>query len=74
MGELIDFFLHAWDLMGCLEMNYPDDVEEMQCFFEAESEFYACLDETLRDMVQKRFAPATDGQYVKNLQFAQYIE
>jgi hypothetical protein len=34
----------------------------MQCFFEAESEFYPCLDETLRDMVQKRFAPAADGK------------
>jgi hypothetical protein len=62
MGQLIDFFLHAWDLMGCLEMNYPDDVEEMQCFFEAESEFYPCLDETLRGMVQERFAPETDGE------------
>ena len=48
--------------MGCLEMNYPDDVEEMQCFFEAESEFYPCLDETLRGMVQERFAAETDGE------------
>jgi hypothetical protein len=47
-----------------LEDNFDRDVEEMLCFFNAESEFYPCFDQTLREMVLRRFpiptySPAT---------------
>jgi len=55
MGQMINFFLGAWDLMLCLECNYEGDVDGMLGFFEGESEFYPCFDETLREMVMQRF-------------------
>lgn len=55
MGAMIDFFITAWSLMDCLEGNFDDDVEEMLGFFTAESEFYPCFDQTLREMVLSRF-------------------
>ncbi|MCM0036440.1 MAG: hypothetical protein NBV66_11710 [Burkholderiaceae bacterium] len=55
MGVMIDFFTTAWNLMDCLESNFDQDVEEMLGFFTAESEFYPCIDQTLREMVLKRF-------------------
>ena len=55
MGELIEFFLGAWDLCGVLEMNYERDLENMLDFFVGESEFYPCFDEALRELVRERF-------------------
>lgn len=55
MGELIDFFLGAWDLHGVLAMNFEDDVRGMLGFFRAESCFYPCLDQALRELVKLRF-------------------
>ncbi|MDN3987956.1 hypothetical protein [Zwartia vadi] len=55
MGEMIDFFITAWSLMDCLEVNFDDDVEGMLGFFSAESEFYPCFDQTVREMVLERF-------------------
>lgn len=40
MGQLVDFFLNAWDLIGCLEMNFESDLDGMLDFFNGESEFY----------------------------------
>ncbi len=56
MGAMIDFFTTAWNLMDCLEGNFDQDVEEMLGFFTAESEFYPCFDQTLTEMVLKRFS------------------
>lgn len=55
MGEMIKFFLGAWDLMACLECNYEDDLEGMLGFFNGESEFYPYFDASLREMVRERF-------------------
>jgi hypothetical protein len=43
LGELADFFLGAWDLIGVLEMNFESNrypADEVRSFFEASSEFY----------------------------------
>lgn len=56
MGAMIDFFTSAWNLMDCLEGNFDQDVEKMLDFFTAESEFYPCFDQTLRERVLKRFS------------------
>lgn len=55
MGEMIKFFLGAWDLMSCLEWNYEGDLEGMLGFFNGESEFYPYFDASLREMVRERF-------------------
>lgn len=55
MGQMIDFFITAWSLMDCLEVNFDDDVEGMLSFFTAESEFYPCFDQTLRERVLDKF-------------------
>lgn len=55
MGELLDFFLRAWDLYEILQLNYENDLESMLCFFGAESAFYPCLDQSLRERVRARF-------------------
>jgi hypothetical protein len=59
MGKMIDFFITAWNLMDCLEGNFDLDVEEMLGFFTAESEFYPCFDQILRERVLKRFSNPT---------------
>jgi len=59
MGKMIDFFITAWNLMDCLEGNFDQDVEEMLGFFTAESEFYPCFDQILRERVLKRFINPT---------------
>ena len=51
------FFVGAWNLMGCLEMNFSDDLDGMLGFFFGESEFYPYFDATLREMVKARFKP-----------------
>jgi hypothetical protein len=46
LGELTDFFLGAWDLIGVLDMNFESDrypPEQVRAFFEASSEFYPDL-------------------------------
>ena len=62
MGQMIDFFLGAWDLYDCLQWNFGDDndIEGMLRFFKGESEFYPCFDETLRERVQARFPAAAE--------------
>ena len=43
LGELTDFFLGVWDLIGVLDMNFAHNgypPEEVRAFFEASSEFY----------------------------------
>lgn len=64
MGELVDFFLGAWDFYRVLEMNFEDDVRAMLAFFSAESCFYPCLDQALRGLVQLRFGPARPAGHV----------
>lgn len=60
MGELIDFFLGSWSLHECLECNFENDVEGMLTFFSAESEFYPCLDSTLRKGVIEKFERSSE--------------
>ncbi len=55
MGQMVRFFLGAWDLMAVLQGNFEDDTEQMLGFFNAESEFYPCFDEVLRERVAERF-------------------
>jgi hypothetical protein len=57
MGQMIDFFLGAWDLYLCLESNFEGDLEEMLGFFEGESEFYPYFDSELRRRVREKFPP-----------------
>ncbi len=57
MGEMIDFFLQAWDLFVCLDCNFEGDVDGMLDFFTAESEFYPGFDDELRRLVLERFPP-----------------
>ncbi len=61
MGQMIEFFLGAWDLYTCLDCNFEDDVKGMQRFFTGESEFYPCFDATLRQRVCERFTPQAVG-------------
>ena len=61
MGQLIEFFLGAWDLYECLESNFEGDVEGMLGFFSGESEFYPCFDAALRELVIQRF-PGEDPE------------
>lgn len=56
MGQLIDFFLGAWDLNVCLDCNFEDDLDGRLHFFRGESEFYPCFDSALRHLVRQRFA------------------
>lgn len=55
MGQMIDFFLNAWDLMGCLDFNFENDLEGMLDFFSGESEYYPYFDAVLRERVKDRF-------------------
>ncbi len=55
LGELADFFLGAWSLLDCLEMNFDTDTEQMLAFFRAFSEFYPDLDRHLRLRVIEKF-------------------
>jgi hypothetical protein len=57
MGQMIEFFLGAWDLFLCLDGNYDGDLEEMLGFFEGESEFYPYFDSELRRRVREKFPP-----------------
>ena len=60
MGQLIDFFLGAWDLYVCLDCNFEGDLEEILGFFEGESEFYPNFDSELRRRVSEKFPPVED--------------
>jgi hypothetical protein len=60
MGQLIDFFLGAWDLYACLDGNFEGDLKEMLGFFEGESEFYPHFDSELRRLVREKFPPMAD--------------
>jgi hypothetical protein len=60
MGQLIKFFLGAWDLHVCLECNFDDDLDGMLRFFRGESEFYPCFDDALRQLVRQRFPALQD--------------
>lgn len=60
LGEIADFFLTAWPLIGVLEMNFQDDVEAALNFFSAKSEFYPDLDRLCRQRVRNHF-PAVNS-------------
>ena len=60
MGQMIDFFLGAWDLYICLDCNFEGDLEEMLGFFEGESEFYPYFDAEMRRRVREKFPPVAD--------------
>ena len=61
MGQLVDFFLGAWDLYCCLDANFEDDLAGMLRFFSAESEFYPCLEDELERRVRLHFAHLEQG-------------
>jgi hypothetical protein len=55
LGELTDFFLGAWDLIGVLDSNFESDrypPEEVRAFFEATSEFYPDLERLIEQRVE----------------------
>jgi hypothetical protein len=56
LGELEDFFLTAWPLMGVLEMNFGGDLKASLDFFLAESDFYPEFDRLCRLRVSEHFA------------------
>jgi hypothetical protein len=60
MGQMIEFFLGAWDLYVCLDGNFEGDLEEMLVFLEGESEFYPYFDAELRRRVSEKFPPLVD--------------
>ena len=62
MGQLIEFFLGAWDLYVCLDCNFEDDLDGMLHFFRGESEFYPCFDQALRDLVRQKFPSRQDEE------------
>lgn len=62
MGQMIEFFLGAWDLYACLDGNFEGDVEGMLGFFEGESEFYPYFDSELRRRVREKFLPLEDEE------------
>jgi hypothetical protein len=57
MGQLLDFFLGAWNLYVCLDCNFDGDLQGMLEFFEGESEFYPYFDAELRSLVREKFRP-----------------
>ena len=61
MGELIEFFLGAWNLYVSLKCNFDRDLERMLDFFTGESEYYPCFDDALRQLVRQRFAARLGG-------------
>jgi hypothetical protein len=55
LGELTDFFLGAWDLLGVIDMNFEGDgypAEEVRAFFEASSEFYPAFGKLVEQSVE----------------------
>lgn len=62
MGQLMTFFMGAWDLYACLECNFDGELDGMLRFFRGESEFYPCFDDALRQLVCQRFPPLTDEE------------
>lgn len=56
MGQMIDFFLNAWDLIACLDFNFEGDLDGMLEFFNGESEFYPYFDAELRRRVVEKFS------------------
>lgn len=57
MGQMIEFFLGAWDLYVCLDCNFEGNLKEMLGFFEGESEYYPYFDAELRRRVRQKFSP-----------------
>jgi hypothetical protein len=57
LGELTDFFLKSWDLIGCLGFNFEDDGyprEQVQAFIvSASSSFYAQFGQLVRARVDE---------------------
>jgi hypothetical protein len=57
MGELLDFFLNGWDLLGCLDYNfseygYPRD-EIHNFIVDASSSFYAEFEQAIYNRIDK---------------------
>lgn len=62
LGELADFFLMAWPLIGVLEMNFEGDRDSSLGFFVVESDFYPDFDALCRQRVIEHFAEAADDE------------
>ena len=60
MGQMIEFFVGAWDLYLCLESNFDGDLDAMLGFFVGESEFCPYFDSELRRRVREKFPPTED--------------
>lgn len=61
MGQLIELFLGAWNLYGCLDCNFDTDLAGMMNFFDGESEYYPYFDTALRDLVRQWFRTAHEA-------------
>jgi hypothetical protein len=65
LATMTDFFLGAWDLLGCLACNYEDeggDTKEMMKFFSGDSAYYPYFDAELRRRARARFRLTRDDQ------------
>jgi hypothetical protein len=54
-GDTLDEPKTCTSLMTVLQGNFEDGSDGMDDFFNAESEFYPCFDEALREQVYERF-------------------
>lgn len=54
LGELLAFFMGAWDLFDVCAMNYEEDLKSALGFFSASSAFYPQLGVALEDHVVTR--------------------
>jgi len=60
MGQMIEFFMKAWNLFDILAMNqeygaFEYDPLLLYCFYQAESEFYPYFADALEKKVMERF-------------------
>ena len=55
LGEITDFILRAWPLIGLIEMYFEDNLEGALGFFSADSDFYPDLDRLITQRVRERF-------------------
>lgn len=60
MGQMIEFFLGAWDFYVCLDCNFDGNLKGMLGFFEGESEYYPYFDAELRRRVREKFSSLPD--------------
>jgi hypothetical protein len=58
LGELLDFFMGAWDLFAVCDMNYEGDADAALGFFKGSSPFYPAFGAALAAYVVERYRQA----------------